>query len=789
MLVINDQKWLKSRIARIDWDKTREEMEIKLKRKVTENDVKADKNSRQAGKNYVDYGLCSQRNSTPLKQWNKEAQDEGICTPVEHNRSDEPNQKKNFKELSDLLREIKCLKWLTDEDGNYVSPISYFEDDTSAASRLQKDNVWHSYRTFLSFQRNKNLLQLCGCHGDRFNSKRKGRKIVFSFSHMLFKGVREGLIAYMREGIEICEEKLPLYKATNDRIYDLYSNTPSYLLDLVVQTWKDAETYQDPYVGFPMKRSKPNMDHTGYVQPVLHMIILLTKEFNINSVGLLGICLAWIQDPGSAYYMCAAGAILLNRKNMHSDFLSIIDADPYLFSFFFVMLTDRVIEESDQKKYSDIWRLTTYVSRLYVDQDTGKVVMPRERCRIHFGKDFNKWKDDVNYLFFVCAYVSHLFKEAPIQKDRHTVGSKVTDLLSDKMGSCGRLVVGHFITLLTILGFLPMHFKDCKRADTASKQIKYFDHKCQLDSGLPESQSKSLGIIESQQELDAFMKRASISLTKKTKKQVTEGRMEQVLCKLFQEHVSNKRYYKLYLPNQVFVKTDDLIDPNNRIELLMPTGETLPLETPSLFGEQIPFNDGYVTFDTIVNQLASNSVFPEKSFLKTSAKTLAKLIDSTYINHLKSNTAFQSLCEAENGCTFSEVRENKIPTIDFQDGIADESAFSILTDTIGRVKKLYHQKCPVEELVRFDVSKLPWKKREKSDTSEPTSSNSKKRKRPNIPEDWKTNPNFDFNTLTIPELKELLKQNDEKVGGRKPELVARCRSVLSFLDGYSTDEE
>eukprot|EP00529_Nitzschia_sp_RCC80_P007673 CAMPEP_0113483856 /NCGR_PEP_ID=MMETSP0014_2-20120614/23654_1 /TAXON_ID=2857 /ORGANISM="Nitzschia sp." /LENGTH=1246 /DNA_ID=CAMNT_0000377425 /DNA_START=1013 /DNA_END=4753 /DNA_ORIENTATION=- /assembly_acc=CAM_ASM_000159 len=460
MLVINDQKWLKSRIARIDWDKTREEMEIKLKRKVTENDVKADKNSRQAGKNYVDYGLCSQRNSTPLKQWNKEAQDEGICTPVEHNRSDEPNQKKNFKELSDLLREIKCLKWLTDEDGNYVSPISYFEDDTSAASRLQKDNVWHSYRTFLSFQRNKNLLQLCGCHGDRFNSKRKGRKIVFSFSHMLFKGVREGLIAYMREGIEICEEKLPLYKATNDRIYDLYSNTPSYLLDLVVQTWKDAETYQDPYVGFPMKRSKPNMDHTGYVQPVLHMIILLTKEFNINSVGLLGICLAWIQDPGSAYYMCAAGAILLNRKNMHSDFLSIIDADPYLFSFFFVMLTDRVIEESDQKKYSDIWRLTTYVSRLYVDQDTGKVVMPRERCRIHFGKDFNKWKDDVNYLFFVCAYVSHLFKEAPIQKDRHTVGSKVTDLLSDKMGSCGRLVVGHFITLLTILGFLPMHFKD-----------------------------------------------------------------------------------------------------------------------------------------------------------------------------------------------------------------------------------------------------------------------------------------------------------------------------------------
>ena len=42
-LVINDQDWLKSQIKRINWEKSKEELEIKKRRKVIEKDLTQDK--------------------------------------------------------------------------------------------------------------------------------------------------------------------------------------------------------------------------------------------------------------------------------------------------------------------------------------------------------------------------------------------------------------------------------------------------------------------------------------------------------------------------------------------------------------------------------------------------------------------------------------------------------------------------------------------------------------------------------------------------------------------------
>ena len=89
-----------------------------------------------------------------------------------------------------------------------------------------------------------------------------------------------------------------------------------------------------------------------------------------------------------------------------------------------------------------------------------------------------------------------------------------------------------------------------------------------------------------------------------------EGRMEQVLYNLYQEHIINKKFCKLYLPNQMFVNTYHLINPTNTIELLMKTGESLSLKTASLFGQQMPYNDSHTTFKRIVDVLARSSVLP-----------------------------------------------------------------------------------------------------------------------------------------------------------------------------------
>ena len=277
-------------------------------------------------------------------------------------------------------------------------------------------------------------------------------------------------------------------------------------------------------------------------------------------------------------------------------------------------MIDRVIEESDQSKISDLWCLTTYSARPFVDKDTNEIVIPmdKDKCRIHFGKDFEQWKDDLNYLFYVCAYASHTCKKPPIIIDRHKVGTKVCKLIKHRMKGCGRIVGGHFVTLLSILGFLPIHLKDCKRADKATPQVTYFDKKCQQDAGVPQSQVTSLGICKSQPELDKFMQRTSEALTIKIGKKVTEGRIKQVLCKLFQEHVSKSNYHEIYLTDQVFVKTDDLKDPNNGIKLLLHLSEIIPVSTPSLFGDQIPYGAKYDTFGSFIACLASKAIFPKE---------------------------------------------------------------------------------------------------------------------------------------------------------------------------------
>ena len=160
------------------------------------------------------------------KQWNTDAQGEGICAPSIHNHSLESNQKKNFKELSEFLSEIKCLKWLKNMHCEYVPLINYLKGDTTPASYFHPDNLWHAFHLNVSHHRNMEFLQLCGCHSNRFNSDKEGCKIVLSLSCFRSNGVREGWIGYMRSGIQACEENFPLYKATNNRIYNFYAKTP-----------------------------------------------------------------------------------------------------------------------------------------------------------------------------------------------------------------------------------------------------------------------------------------------------------------------------------------------------------------------------------------------------------------------------------------------------------------------------------------------------------------------------------------------------------------------------------
>ena len=68
-----------------------------------EENTQANQQGRQSGQNFVNYGVTSQRNSAPWAQWNLEAQEQGLCIPVHHTHSFEPNQRKNFKVLFKLL--------------------------------------------------------------------------------------------------------------------------------------------------------------------------------------------------------------------------------------------------------------------------------------------------------------------------------------------------------------------------------------------------------------------------------------------------------------------------------------------------------------------------------------------------------------------------------------------------------------------------------------------------------------------------------------------------------------
>ena len=50
-MLINDQNWLKTWTEQADCGKTKEEIELKLSRKVTENNISEDNNRSQAGNN------------------------------------------------------------------------------------------------------------------------------------------------------------------------------------------------------------------------------------------------------------------------------------------------------------------------------------------------------------------------------------------------------------------------------------------------------------------------------------------------------------------------------------------------------------------------------------------------------------------------------------------------------------------------------------------------------------------------------------------------------------------
>lgn len=82
------------------------------------------------------------------------------------------NQRMNFKALLDLLRESSNVSTLQRmmEDGNYVCPTIFFEDDTPLASKFCKDNVWNAFCTFISFRGFR----------DAINSKNKGHNQCLS---------------------------------------------------------------------------------------------------------------------------------------------------------------------------------------------------------------------------------------------------------------------------------------------------------------------------------------------------------------------------------------------------------------------------------------------------------------------------------------------------------------------------------------------------------------------------------------------------------------------------------
>ena len=306
-LVINDQEFLHPFVKCVNWTANHAAVASK-----SSSGRKCDETgSRQKVGNFANYGLCCARNNNPNAQWIQELVEQGLCGPAMHTGLQEDNQKNKFQVLSDLLRSIDYLRWLKNRGGTYARPAKYFDDDTWAARMFHEDNLFHAHRAAFADQCDYSKAELCECHGDPNNSKKEGRDMVLSLTYYQTNHVHDCLIGYMQDAHEKAEERIVPYSKFNKCVLKKYKKYEPHQKQLTEGTLKNAVKYKDSNLGMEMLMAKPNLNNLGYIQPIIHITLSLTTVFSLNTLQQLGLVLAWLKQPETAYHYCSAGPLML----------------------------------------------------------------------------------------------------------------------------------------------------------------------------------------------------------------------------------------------------------------------------------------------------------------------------------------------------------------------------------------------------------------------------------------------------------------------------------------------
>jgi hypothetical protein len=189
-----------------------------------------------------------------------------------------------------------------------------------------------------------------------------------------------------------------------------------------------------------------HMDPTVYLSPAIHFGIMIALRFSLDYAELISLFRAWAAMPYTTYYFCSAIIILLQEEELPVRGL--------LFGRLVLMLMAHLREEHKRLEINiPGFRFSIY----------RQVVLPK----------VDQWQTSTKELVRLCLEAS--FRQTPPgdKKERARFYEETRRSIAKLIPNAGSLITNHLMTVLAVVGLVPLWFSEEHTVDLTSKSLAF----------------------------------------------------------------------------------------------------------------------------------------------------------------------------------------------------------------------------------------------------------------------------------------------------------------------------